>query len=62
MLYDLQNDPGESKNLAVTHPAIVARLRSAYEDWNSDLPEESIIPAKRSTLSEMHGETVQLIF
>ena len=62
MLYDLQNDPGESKNLAVAHPAIVARLRSAYEDWNSDLPKESIIPAKRSTLGEMHGETVQLIF
>ncbi len=62
MLYDLQNDPSESTNLATAHPEIIARLRTAYEDWNSGLLAEPILPATRSTLSEMHGETVQLIF
>ena len=62
MLYDLQNDPGESTNLATTHPAIVKRLRSAFDKWNREIPEQSILPAQRSTVVEMHGETVQLIF
>jgi hypothetical protein len=26
-LYDLKNDPGETKNVADTHPEIVERLR-----------------------------------
>ena len=62
MLYDLQNDPGERTNLATTHPAIVKRLRSAFDKWNREIPEQSILPAQRSTVVEMHGETVQLIF
>ena len=62
MLYDLRNDPGETTNLAAQHPEIVARLRAAYNQWDSTLPTKSILPATRSTLSEMHGETVQLIF
>ena len=62
MLYDLRLDPGETTNLAAQHPQIVEQLRAAYEQWNSSLPNESILPGTRSTLSEMHGETVQLIF
>jgi arylsulfatase A-like enzyme len=62
LLYDLQNDPGERENLAAQHPEIVQRLRAAYEQWNTSLPAESILPAIRSTLAEMHGEVVQLIF
>ena len=62
MLYDLTLDPGETTNLAAQRPEIVEQLRTAYEQWNRTLPTESILPGTRSTLSEMHGETVQLIF
>ena len=62
MLYDLENDPGERDNLAASHPAIVSRLQSAFDKWNRELPQHSILPAQRSTVVEMHGETVQLIF
>ena len=36
-LYDLQNDPGESKNVIAEHPEVVASLRTAYDQWWSDV-------------------------
>ena len=47
---------------AATHPETVLRLQSAFDQWNRELPRQSILPAQRSTVIEMHGETVQLIF
>jgi arylsulfatase len=32
-LYDLENDPGESKNVIANHPEVVAQLRDAYDQW-----------------------------
>lgn len=32
-LYDLQTDPGESKNVIAEHPEVVAKLRAEYEQW-----------------------------
>ena len=32
-LYDLENDPGETNDIAKQHPDIVARLRKEYEAW-----------------------------
>ncbi|HTI52461.1 MAG TPA: arylsulfatase [Planctomycetaceae bacterium] len=32
-LYDLRNDPGESRNVIAAHPEIVGKLRAAYEEW-----------------------------
>lgn len=32
-LFDLQNDPGESRNLAKQHPETVARLRTEFVRW-----------------------------
>lgn len=32
-LYDLQSDPGESKNVIAEHPEVVAKLRSEYDAW-----------------------------
>ena len=32
-LYDLDNDPGETKNLIELKPEIVATMRAAYEKW-----------------------------
>ncbi|WP_411828165.1 arylsulfatase [Luteolibacter sp. AS25] len=32
-LYDIQADPGETKNIAAQHPEIVANLRESYDQW-----------------------------
>ncbi len=32
-LYDIQADPGQTKDIASQHPEVVARLRAAYEKW-----------------------------
>jgi arylsulfatase A-like enzyme len=62
LLYDLQNDPGETENLAAEYPAVVTQLEAAHAVWAAQLPEEPILPGVRSTLADMHGESVQLIF
>ena len=61
MLYDLESDPSESNNLAETHPDIVRRLETAHQQWASTLT-TPIIPGIRSTLTEVDGKIVQLIF
>ena len=33
-LYDLTEDIGETRDIASSHPEIVARLSRAWEDWN----------------------------
>jgi arylsulfatase A-like enzyme len=62
LLYDLVHDPGETRNLADRHPDIVRRLREQHAAWNQGLPQQALSPAIRSTLADMHGKTVQLIF
>ena len=37
-LFDLQNDPGEQKDVSAAQPEIVARLKAAYEKMNRDVP------------------------
>lgn len=32
-LYNLADDPGQAKNVAAQHPALVAELQQGYEDW-----------------------------
>ena len=61
MLYDLKSDPSESNNLANTHPEIVKRLETAHQQWALTLA-RPIIPGIRSTLAEVDGTIVQLIF
>ncbi len=36
-LFDIEADPYERQNLAMEHPEIVERLRSAYSDWLDDV-------------------------
>lgn len=36
-LFDLQNDPGEKKNIAGQNPDIVRHLRSEFEKWFADV-------------------------
>ena len=61
LLYDLKTDPSEQNNLADSHPEIVKRLTKEYETWASSLA-KPMIPAIRSTLADIDGTTVQLIF
>ena len=64
LLYDLQNDPGETTNLAERHPEILQRLEGEYASWAEQLPpaEDAILPAVRSTITEIDGEIIQLVF
>lgn len=43
-LYDLKNDPSESKNLASQHPEIVTRLDEALRTWNAEMPVDDSDP------------------
>ncbi len=36
-LYDLKADPGEATNVIGAHPEVVARLRTAYDQWWNDV-------------------------
>jgi arylsulfatase len=36
-LYDLKNDPGETRNVIAAHPDQVAKLRTAYDRWWQDV-------------------------
>lgn len=62
LLYDLTNDPSETVNYAASRPAEVQRLTDAWAKWNTRNAPTPILPAYRSTLTELHGETVQLVF
>ncbi len=39
-LYDIQADPGETKNVAEEHADVVAAMRAAYDEWW-----EEVLPA-----------------
>ena len=62
LLYDLEADPGESSNIAEVHPEVVERLMRLHTAWADQLQETPILPAIRSTLTEVDAEWVQLIF
>ena len=62
LLYDLRADPGETTNVAETHPEAVARLKAAHAEWATELPAQPILPGRASMLEEMDGEAVQLIY
>ena len=36
-LYDLDEDPGETKNLTAVHPDLFARLKKLHADWRAGL-------------------------
>ena len=47
-LYDLENDPAESKDVASDHPEIAAKLRTAYENWFRDVSSAGYAPVRIS--------------
>ena len=42
MLFDMQADPGEKRDLAKQHPDIVAKLSQEYEAWYDDISREPL--------------------
>lgn len=38
MLFDLEADPGEQRNVAAQHPTVVARLKALFDATNKDVP------------------------
>ncbi len=68
-LYDMPADPGQETNIAEEHPAVVEKLRKAYEDWWTDISErfdeycEIVIGSEkenpsRLTAHDWHGKKV----
>lgn len=59
-LYDLQADPGESRNVIAEHADVVAKLRAAYDQWwNECLPllvNEDAIGPKINPMKELYWQ------
>ena len=36
-LYDMKNDPFETRNVASEHPGVVKKMREAYDEWFTDV-------------------------
>jgi arylsulfatase len=57
-LYDLQSDPGESKNVLDEHAAEAARLRDAYDKWWDEvqpmLVNENVVGPKVNPFKELY--------
>jgi arylsulfatase A-like enzyme len=59
-LYDLERDPGESRDLARENPEVVARLRTEYESWFRDVSGTRGFAPPRIRLGTSHEDPVVL--
>jgi arylsulfatase A-like enzyme len=46
-LFNVENDPSESNDLALAYPETVSRLQTAFDDWMKDNTEPHVAPVKR---------------
>ncbi len=57
-LYDLKDDPGESRNVIAEHPDVASRLRAAYDDWWRDvlprLENEDVVGPKSNPFKDRY--------
>lgn len=61
VLYDLDADPSETKNLASQFPDVVASLRNKFDEWNkNNVPANA--KSTRGIPTIVDGEVVQLAF
>lgn len=51
-LYDMENDPGQDRNIARAHPGIVKDLAARYDAWFADISREGL---QRFPLPVGHG-------
>lgn len=59
LLYDLEADPGETRDLAAQHPEVVKRLSARFDTWNA-LNVEPIFTSRRQFHSVIGERRVQL--
>ena len=59
-LYDLDSDPGETKNLRKQHPEIVKRLRGEFLRWFGDVTEGMQYTPIRIPIGHPGDDTVEL--
>ena len=59
LLFDVEADPGEHRDLAARHPEVVARLRADFAAWNA-ANVEPIFTSRRQFRAEVNGRRVQL--
>jgi arylsulfatase A-like enzyme len=57
-LYDLKVDPGETKNVMDAHPDVVAKLRTAYDQWWNEvqhlLVNENVVGPQMNPFKELY--------
>ena len=62
-LYDLENDPGQKKNIRKQHPELFERMRGAYDRWYKEVTDGwellSVIPCGYSEFPITHLHAVQ---
>jgi arylsulfatase len=62
-LYDIVNDPGETKNIIEQHPKVVADMRKAYDDWwaavQPRLVNENVPFAAENAFATLYREQVE---
>ena len=61
VLYDLSRDVSEQRDLSSEHPEIVEQLEASIAAWEAELAPPLWI-SRRSTLHDLHGKLVQLLF
>ncbi|MGY8655001.1 MAG: sulfatase family protein [Verrucomicrobiia bacterium] len=44
MLFDLEADPGEQRDLAAKHPQVVQRLKALFDKTNAEVPDYPVAP------------------
>ncbi|MBE7494315.1 MAG: arylsulfatase [Verrucomicrobiaceae bacterium] len=52
-LYDMENDPGQEKNIAQQHPELVQELAAKYDAWFADISRDGL---KRFPIPVGHAE------
>jgi hypothetical protein len=61
LLYDLEADIGEQRNLAADRPEVVERLAGELDAWNRDKQDPSVV-SRRGTARMIDGVPVEIIF
>ena len=55
MLFDMEADRSEQRDIAPEHPEVVARLKAVFDRIDAEAPEEFHIPARAPKLLWLHG-------
>ena len=59
-LYDMESDPGQSRDVAGQHPEIVSSLRSVYERWWNEI-EPTFADTPRTVIGSEHQYMTRLV-